>query len=59
MLQHNGRFAGLKEITWCVRAWKKSIRIVALVLQAAPLVETLRARLARLQPASAYLTKTL
>ncbi|KAG0541611.1 hypothetical protein BDA96_02G031700 [Sorghum bicolor] len=44
ILQHNGRFAVLKEITLCIKmrqSWKNSIRIVALILQSAPLVETL------------------
>jgi hypothetical protein len=50
ILQHSGRFAVLKEITLCItrQPWKKSIRIVALVLQAAPLVETLNLKVYKL-----------
>ncbi|OEL38584.1 hypothetical protein BAE44_0000397 [Dichanthelium oligosanthes] len=43
VLQHSEKFAGLKEMTLCILTyWKRRIRFVALVLKAAPLVETLK-----------------
>ncbi|TVU41138.1 hypothetical protein EJB05_14634 [Eragrostis curvula] len=43
ILQHNGIYAGLREILLCIlTSWKKSIRFVACLLKAAPLVKTLQ-----------------
>ncbi|TVU41137.1 hypothetical protein EJB05_14633 [Eragrostis curvula] len=42
-LQHSERFVGLKEIVLCLfSSWGKSIRSVAYLLKAAPVVETLK-----------------